>query len=275
MSAWSHATRDRMKGMIWAIQRFGLTPDRIIRNLEVAPAPRLVCICIPKAGTHLLERALCLHPAFFRRLARTVNILRLSRWGGWMGLVHRLRPGRVILAHLDYDQRARDLLRSRGVKTAFLIRDPRDVVFSAVFYALKNRRLPTHRRIASLPDLKSRLQFRIKGDPPDGQDGIRHVLNRYAGWLTNSDVVVRFEDLVGPEGGGRRSDQREALSRLFRRLEVPLSRGRVDRIAEKLFFRSSPTFRRGRIGGWREAFDGELRELFEAEAGREARWFGY
>ena len=41
------------------------------------------------------------------------------------------------------------------------------------------------------------------------------------------------------------------------------------------FSSASPTFRKGQIGGWRQAFDPELEALFEREAGRWMEVYGY
>ena len=57
----------------WDLQRFGLTPDKLPRRVHNPQAPPVFLISIPKSGTHLLERALCLHPLLYRRLERTLS----------------------------------------------------------------------------------------------------------------------------------------------------------------------------------------------------------
>jgi len=46
-------------------------------------------------------------------------------------------------------------------------------------------------------------------------------------------------------------------------------------IEERLFSSASPTFRIGQIGGWRNHFDADLREMFKEAAGDVLIKYGY
>ena len=65
------------------------------------------------------------------------------------------------------------------------------------------------------PITRERLRLSIVGDPERNIASIAERLDRYAGWLTSGALVVRFEDLVGPDGGGEAESQREAVARLY------------------------------------------------------------
>jgi len=46
----------------WTFRRFGLSPRKLVARIGNRTEPPILCVSLPKAGTHLLERALCLHP---------------------------------------------------------------------------------------------------------------------------------------------------------------------------------------------------------------------
>jgi hypothetical protein len=87
--------------------------------------------------------------------------------------------------------------------------------------------------------------------------------------------VLRFEDLVGPGGGGDAERQRASIASLLRHVGLVEEDGAVDAIAKELFSSESPTFRKGSAGGWRSAFDPELETLFDQVVGDRAIPYGY
>src|SRR2546427_9566314 len=112
----------------WTFERFGLTPGKLARRVADTGAPRVFCISIPKAGTHLLERALCLHPRLYRKLLPTFNDNNIRRWGGLGTVLAKLRPGQILISHLHFRPEYRSLLHAGGIRCIFLIRDPRDII---------------------------------------------------------------------------------------------------------------------------------------------------
>ena len=42
---------------LWTAQRFGLTPRKLAGRAARAGVPRVLVVSLPKAGTHLVERA--------------------------------------------------------------------------------------------------------------------------------------------------------------------------------------------------------------------------
>jgi sulfotransferase 6B1 len=105
--------------------------------------------------------------------------------------------------------------------------------------------------------------------------GIAERLDRYAGWLTSGCLVVRFEDLVGSAGGGDDDSQHAAVSGIYRYLGLEDDDALVRSVCGRLFSSDSPTFRRGSIGGWRDAFDDELEAIFERSVTGHWEPYGY
>jgi hypothetical protein len=88
-------------------------------------------------------------------------------------------------------------------------------------------------------------------------------------------LLLRFEDLVGPAGGGDADRQRTALVDLYAHLGLDVDAAWIDQLQERVFSDRSPTFRRGAIGGWREVFDEETAAVFDEEAGHLLVRLGY
>jgi hypothetical protein len=260
----------------WTLQRFGLTPSRLAHRLTDRDAPRVLSISLPKAGTHLLERAVCLHPRLHRKMLATVWPEALERWQGLSGLLDTLAPGQVVVAHLPFELDYPAVIEAGGVRALFLTRDPRDIVLSQAHYAVQKPDHPFHQAFAGQTDLRGRVLVAIEGDPATGLPSIGDRLERYVGWLRGPAETVRFEDLIGPNGGGDAARQRDAVERIYRHLGFDVDAALVERVCGELFSDASPTFRKGAIGGWRERFDDELSERFSARVSDERlRAYGY
>ena len=264
-----------LKKQLWNAKRFGFTPDKVGARLMSPAVNKVVCICLPKSGTHLLERALCLHPALYRRLTRTLHPKNVESYGGIRSVLQDLRPGQLVFCHFSYQDKIADAIRDYNVKSLFLIRDPRDIVVSKVFYLMRSRNHDLHQFYLSQKDFRERLLTTIQGAPEHNVTSLGVELNRYAGWLDSGALVVRFEDLVGAKGGSIPEKQRAELSRIFRFIDCPLSEYETTQISEKLFSNTSPTFRKGSIGDWRKHFDSEIKTAFKAVAHEQLVQYGY
>jgi hypothetical protein len=78
--------------------------------------------------------------------------------------------------------------------------------------------------------------------------------------------MVRFEDLVGPEGGGSEEAQRLVVERVAGHLGVPVGEETMRAVKEGLFG-VGRTFRKGQVGGWRQEFSPEHEQAVEEVAG--------
>ncbi|TMK84010.1 MAG: hypothetical protein E6G44_10790 [Actinobacteria bacterium] len=259
----------------WTLQRFGLSPGKIPLRFRNKAEPRVFCVSIPKAGTHLLERALCLHPRLYRTLIPTVLRKNMDRWEGLEGILRRMKPGQVVMSHLLFEPAYAGRLRDVGVPLVFMIRDPRDILLAHVFNITRSKRNPFHDTLTSRPELRDRIVLVIEGDPAINLPSMAFRLERFAGWLDAGGLVVRFEDLVGPAGGGSAERQAAALRSLFTHLRLPAGDGLIDSIAGQLFSSRSPTFRRGATGDWARYLDAELRDLFFDRTGDLMARYGY
>jgi sulfotransferase 6B1 len=259
----------------WTMQRFGMSPGDLRYRLFDRRAPKVFCVSIPKAGTHLLERAICLHPRLYRKLRPTIGDGNVVRWKNLDAVLSTLTPGQVLVSHLSFKPEFPGQLDRHGVRGIFLIRDPRDTVVSQTHFVTREAEHRQHAAFADLPSMHDRLLLSIEGDPDKRVLGIAERLDRYAGWLTSGCLVVRFEDLVGSAGGGDDDSQHAAVSGIYRYLGLEDDDALVRSVCGRLFSSDSPTFRRGSIGGWRDAFDDELEAIFERSVTGHWEPYGY
>ena len=255
---------------------------------------RVVANSIPKSGTHLLDRLLVLlgfemieggiRPHLVsgrygpvRRLLRgrgekvTIGVVSPQqvsrRW-----LARRLSgipEGGFINAHCLHSPELADLFRREGMKIVCILRDPRDVAVSQMHHIKQRKQHFAHEGYMALPSDRERLMVSIRGGELGGRE-LQSLERRYRQFLDwerdGGAVMVRFEDLVGPEGGGSEEAQRLAVGRVAGHLGVPVEERTIDLVGKNLFG-AGRTFRRGQIGGWREEFSAEHERALEETAG--------
>lgn len=250
----------------------GLRPSGLYGRFA---APAVLLNSIPKAGTHLLETALERYPRMRNAGLRTVS--------SWTTVpdrvtdrIRRVGKGEFLNAHVPAVPELIRIVHEREIRVLFMVRDPRDVVVSHFKYVCNidtDHRLSAHYR--SLPDDDARLMASIVG--VDGlKPSIGEILDEFAGWMAaDTSLLCRFEDLIGPEGGGSREAQHEVLRAVGQHLDIPVTGDEIARIAEGIFSPRSSTFRKGRLGVWREHFNAQHIAKFKEVAGTAIVRYGY
>ncbi len=263
---------------------------------------RVVANSIPKSGTHLLDRLLVLlgfemieggiRPHLVagrygpvRRLMRgrgekvTIGVVSPQqvsrRW-----LARRLAgvpEGGFLNAHCLHSPELADLFRREGMRIVCILRDPRDVAVSQMHHIKQRKQHFAHEGYMALPSDRERLMVSIRGGQLGGRE-LQSLERRYRQFLDwerdGGAVMVRFEDLVGPEGGGSAEAQRLVVERVAGHLGVPVGEGTMRTVEEGLFG-VGRTFRKGQVGGWREEFTTEHERAVEEVAGPLLQELGY
>ena len=260
-----------ISNIVWDLRRFGMTPIGLIKRVFPGSAPKVLVISIPKSGTHLLERALCLHPQLYRKYQPTINNRNIVRYKNFS----RLKPGQIAVSHLYFNSGLQEMIRSCGIKHIFMIRDPRDIVVSQIFYASSRKNHRLHASFSSIKETNERLKLAIKGNDEQRIASIGRRMESYYGWLDSGGLIVRFEDLIGGKGGGDATSQTETLRTIFSYLEIDNGTEIITSIGDKLFANRGPTFRKGTSGGWKEHFDDELTGLFNENTAAWMKKYGY
>ena len=251
------------------------------------PGPRVFANSFPKGGTHLLSSLLAELPRMmFSGVHRAAGDfpgaepgeLDLDRLGRVLRGVNR---GQFMTGHFPYVPGLEGLLTDLGYASALMLRDPRDVVVSARHYVVQMPGHDLHRRFTEqYRSDDERLMAMITGFGADelgrGQQSIGDRLARYLPWTTAPGVLVlRFEDVVGPSGGGAADGQLDAVIAIAEHVGRPLSPAQAAAVAAKVWNPRSSTFRQGTIGGWRAHFTPDHVRAFKQAAGRELIALGY
>jgi hypothetical protein len=247
---------------------------------------RVVANSVPKSGTHLLARLLVLlglEPVDFggvrphlvsgrfplaRRLLRgrgpekvTVGVVsprQISR--RWLARrLAKVPDGGFVTAHCLYTPELAGLFREVGMRTVCILRDPRDVAVSQMYHIKQRKQHFAHEAFLALPSDRERLLVSIRGGRLGGREllSLDERYRRFSGWGRDEGAaVVKFEDLVGPKGGGSAEAQRRAVRRVAGHLGLSADERTARSVGENLFGEGR-TFRKGQIGGWREEFSPE------------------
>jgi len=238
---------------------------------EIIPNKKILLVTIPKAGTHLLRKAI------------TLITKQPIHWIG-LGEAPYFRPQNdlafphpITAGHLFPEM---DVIRTDYAEhyiKILLIRDPRDVMLSFAHHLAKGLTWSScpsfdHARFITLSrDEQLRMTLCLPKNFRDPSICFPYV----EAWMQTPDVYVcRFEDLVGSCGGGTDEKQFHTLKTLSEHIGHPCTDEELHEIASKLFG-NTWTFRKGQIGGWKSAYNAENTKLFKILYGPYIKNFGY
>ena len=225
-----------------------------VRNLFAA-----LHISIPKSGTHLLFKAVenitgkkIIFESNMQSSINNHSLIAISIED--LDLCLELHKKSYLHSHLSYSKERAVLLDSKKIIVLLNIRDPRDQAISR-----------PHAVTITFNDLLT--------------DIIKNINNWYNRWLPWMNypyaITVHFEDLVGSKGGGNDSRQLAAVKAIAKYLSVDLSEERAEEIATNLFGDNAGTFRKGKIGAWKDEFTPDHKELFKHYGGELLIKLGY
>jgi len=221
-------------------------------------SPTKLILTVPKCGTHLIQKLLGMI------IGQKVAIWRES-------ISYPVDPtpivlpkyGAIVFSHIYpcFDEEIQN--NSDHYINVLMIRDPRDTFVSWMNYR-KTISPFWGEAYASLSD-DDKLSYVIRY--PDQDYGVRTFYQRAIEWMKNPNVLVcRFEDLVGPNGGGDSQLQENTIRQLIEHLGYPLSEERIKYIIENLYG-GTATFFSGQINSWPKYFNEYNKQLFKEEMG--------
>jgi len=243
--------------------------------------PILFANSLPKAGTHLLRRLLCLLPNTSSMWSYHFDEA-IDGVGNYKQLFNPSH-GQVITGHVPYSKSIMQVLDAHNYCNFFMLRDPRDVVVSGAHYITNMDH--THRLSSyfkSLPSDHERIMATIQGI--DGnllKDGIRSKsigehLDGFLGWMEEpSCLIVKFEDLIGSAGGGDESHQINIIKEIINHIGLILPEHEIKQISSQVFSSKSKTFRSGQINGWKNRLSDEHKIAIKELAGGALIKMGY
>ncbi len=177
-------------------------------------------------------------------------------------LLDKVDDGEYALSHIPFNKNFSDFLLNNGWKGFYIIRDPRDMCISMLRH-IENR--PNHFGFRYLfKEIKSksdRLEAIVKGFVNEKKRyfvGINKMYSSMLEWRNNSNFVfLKYEELVGKNGNGETFSQLKLIHKIFKNLEYnpkDLNNKLLEFVGNESYGKSG-TFRKGKIGSWKDNFN--------------------
>jgi hypothetical protein len=191
-------------------------------------------------------------------------------------ILDRVGESGFLSAHLGYSEKLLEAAKSRGFTPILVTRDPRAVLASFVAFVLDHKTHLLHHDFAGMDEVERYRAALLGREFAHGRKllPLKERCLALAPWIEDADVMhLRFEDLVGSQGGGDDAVQKRLLEALCRRLDVPQER--VATVAGELFGPGRKTFRKGQVDSWKEEIPPEVQDRMDAELDEVLRSWGY
>lgn len=246
----------------------------LLTNTYLLNASDNLVITIPKSGSHLIQKCLNLINEEFKIDSKPINFF-----------------------HLRYSEQSLKYFKSRNYNFIYhflMTRDPRDQIVSFIYYFPKLIPVDTKIEFNNYRNLSfdeillclicfgsSWYQYFFTDEwDPTKKEGCNDIFNFYKSYLDWQNdpnynfCLIKFENLVGPKGGGSLDLQYEEISKIFKHLKLTPKQEDIKKIADNLFGETA-TFREGQIGSWKKHFKEIHKHCFKKIAGQLLIDLGY
>lgn len=253
--------------MLKFILSFVLIPCLIFSEIDFC-----VFTC-PKCGTHLIinimNRITNLNP---------INKADLTKIGESSCFDEAKISKGFIFTHTMYDSQIQELIQ-KNYKFIFLYRDPRDQLISALHWMpyVTEIEYPPKKIENTNALINELITGSIYGMPMyEHAIGIR--LEQAKEIPREQVLMIKFEDLTGLRGGGNLETQIKTIMDISSFLNLPITPEMAQEIGEESWgkpFGGSSTFRKGRIGQWKDHLTPEHIQLYKDRYGQLLIEMGY
>lgn len=249
--------------------------------------PPFVLITIPKSGSHLMIKTL-----YFLTGSEAIWHTKFPSYQYVPSNMGFLYTHFCVPDHLE-----RDYKELPQLKKIIMVRDLRDVAISIIGQIKKGAwpGLTFEKRQEFLKmDFEDQLSYVINFEYDNSykvhrlQVSLSKLGQQAAIYAKDPHVLTcRYEDLVGPSGGGTIEAQIESLQKIAEFLSLDLSDEQIYDISMRIYgdqddpfgsggFRNfQSTFRTGKIGLWRSLFSDQHKEEFKKKHGQSLIDLGY
>jgi hypothetical protein len=237
----------------------------VLSSIQTLSSPAVLLVSIPKCGTHLMGKLLSI---LSDQHHRTPGIRVMHGFEQIVEDTLQLhKEGKFGHIHYNLSKKGIRICKEYDIRLFFIYRDPRDQIIAWVMSENTQDQRSINDKIADAIDPTKEYFW--------GYYGINDVYINIAPWSTVPSVcAVKFEDLVGPAGGGSIEKQHKTIQCVVHHLGLTLSDAVITFVANGLFGNST-TFREGKIGAWKEHFTQEHKDLFKKHAGQILIDLGY
>ncbi len=265
---------------------------------------KVVCISIPKCGTHLLLKCISLFDSSQHKVQhKTTKFKQSKREKLFFQQVNQYNPpnhfkGRlhvptmgplpamitdnvnnnrslVKYQHWPYTKEAEQFFNEKGSAHFFVMRDPRAMLVSMA-HMVKDGWKGEHANVQDviLDFIDGRQKHFIRWGvtvheayPLIWELGVTDFYKLYLPWMhAKKFYTVRFENLIGAKGGGADMVQLQEINNIAMHLGRSLSSEEIKAVRDQLFG-GSTTFREGKIDGWKKHFTPEMKTAYKKAPG--------
>ncbi len=255
---------------IWAYR----AADRLTPSV---PGPKVLVNAVPKAGTHLLMNLYDELPGFkfAGKLLWATEIDQMTddcvEAARRVGLeMDRCRSSHYVMGHVMHHPRISAALDAKGVKVVTMVRDPRAIGASAVRYFEQNKLRQSDLGEGRFSSREELAQWLIDGGgtygKPNSIPPLAERCRQYLGWVDDPTcLVIRFEDLIGEQGGSSRDAQTLEIARILEFSGVSKNIT-AEQVASQIYSASSHTFSVGKVRSWDSVLTAEQVAQIEEES---------
>jgi hypothetical protein len=176
----------------------------------------------------------------------------VSLAGRWL---RAIPPGHYLSGHVPWSAATANLIRTTGLKHLIIIRDPRDVLVSFVHFVSRPEHILSQDFAGLSADQRVRLALTGGRGPRSGLQiiGLSDAFASIMAWQREPDVLfVRFEALIGEQGDGSGAEQQASVRAICQHLALAHDNSLIEQVCLRAFDTGAATFRRGKIGSWRD-----------------------
>lgn len=251
---------------------------------------KVICVTIPKSGTHLLIK--CLALLNIEGVSYNYNTPKIEKPEkianrypyyeitaneyadrAFSRLKYRIEKNKnkrnSYLVHLPFRPKYKRLFDKFTTSNFLMVRDPRDQMISLATTSLKDPvEFQAHLQEV-LIDLLNKTQIHIPSESRHGACDLMWTLgivNFYQAFLKWGEkpkfCVIKFENLIGPKGGGSIEAQIKEIRKIGAHLNVELSDQQVLHAADNLFGETR-TYTTGQTQKWKQYFTPEVKAAFK------------
>lgn len=248
---------------------------------------KVVCVSIPKAGTHLLIKCLTLlaidgvtynydtekYPA--ERLRRPYSKITVQEYAdrAFTRLAYRINKNKLerrsYLVHLPYTKKHLFFFEKYAIANFLMVRDPRDQLISLAATSLID---PTNREVGlenTLLDLLERKQRQVPWERRHGACdlmwtiGLVDFYHAFLRWADEPNFcVIRFENLIGEQGGGTLEAQIQEIKKIAAHVGIEPDHGQIMYAVDNLYGETR-TFKKGQSNAWKKYFTPKVKKAFK------------
>jgi len=267
-----------------------LTKEQLLQRGNVPHAP-FILNTIPKAGTHLIME--CIYYMINKRVDEANDLINESNFTP--AVKNNLLKYFLTLPNANYIHKTHfphfpameKLFIQVGLKWIFVIRDPRDALISLAFY-MEDKTSEGNRR--DFMDINSSVYNQLSFDDKitalmTGSCCTNYLATYYEGFYgwteTKNGLVVKFEDLIGPNGGGTKERQLNTLRKISTYLNMNLSDAELLAASEYCYHiaptspQNSKVYKKAQMGSWKKFLSEPNKLLFKKLYAKKLILLGY